>query len=83
MTGLSELLLNGFDPRLRDGGDRHTYPSIKDTQRFDPRLRDGGDGLPFVTLSARSRFDPRLRDGGDLMDAGTGPGPDMFRSTPP
>ena len=39
----------GFDPRLRDGGDHQRKTLAPRRSSFDPRLRDGGDGASALS----------------------------------
>jgi len=38
--------INSFDPRPREGGDRHQSQTAAFGYGFDPRPREGGDRLP-------------------------------------
>ena len=55
----------GFNPRLREGGDKANERTDRLAESFNPRLREGGDVWSQATLDQHLRFNPRLREGGD------------------
>ena len=46
----------GFDPRLREGGDKISHLTRSRTRCFDPRLREGGDTTSARKASSPARF---------------------------
>ncbi len=84
MVGPVLIVLICFNPRLREGGDRHPKPNQPRNIRFNPRLREGGDlaqaGVPAAFTPS---FNPRLREGGDHIRLPSSKCPDGFQSTPP
>ena len=56
---------NGFNPRLRAGGDYKQQIRSSARESFNPRLRAGGDDNEIIEVLKYISFNPRLRAGGD------------------
>ena len=60
---VKEAVINGFNPRTRDGGEKIGVPVMSSFKRFNPRTRDGCEGLSHQRHISLSSFNPRTRDG--------------------
>ncbi len=73
----------GFDPRLREGGDSCGPPQIGHHACFDPRLREGGDCLRSVDRPKCREFRSTPPRGRRPLSTSRAFIPFRFRSTPP
>jgi len=76
------LLVGGFNPRPRMGGDYEWMLTNRIKNCFNPRPRMGGDDFLDLRRLPANSFNPRPRMGGDLNTYGK-LGLSWFQSTPP
>ena len=74
---------NGFNPRLRAGGDVACYEDPGNATVFQSTPPRGRRPAGSRRAQARQRFNPRLRAGGDRIQMEQSFGPTEFQSTPP
>ncbi len=72
-----------FNPRTREGCDRHNNFACPSITNFNPRTREGCDSKATFDLSTLSYFNPRTREGCDSVGDGKGKYGITFQSTHP
>ena len=82
-VGLTCCSSNGFNPRLREGGDKSQRGFMMLRNGFNPRLREGGDMTIGQAARSATGFNPRLREGGDQKTMWRIDWIGSFQSTPP
>ena len=75
-------MVEGFNPRARDGRESARLLAVLDTSRFNPRARDGRERRQATYFPFVQCFNPRARDGREIAHERALPN-NLFQSTRP